>query len=87
MIWFFTRDSDRLTAETRFDNATGAYVLRLTWADGRTQTESFPNTSTFQQRLDALKEHLKAERWLQDGPPMLLRDGWRKGGGNDGTLH
>jgi hypothetical protein len=88
MVWFFTRGPEKLKAETRFDNTTREYVLTLEWPDGRSQTERFPDTAAFQRRLDTLKQQLDAERWNQEGAPMLLPDGWRRiredGGG---TVH
>ena len=87
MIWFFTRDAEKLKAETRFDNETREYVLTLHWPDGRSQTERFPNTAAFQRRVGALKGQLEAERWQQDGPPMFVRDGWRDSDDDDETVH
>ena len=88
MVWFFTRDAEKLKAETRFDNDTREYILTLQWPDGRSQTERFPDQAAFQARLDALVRELAAERWTQDGPPELLREGWRHtpGGGGE-TVH
>jgi hypothetical protein len=88
MVWFFTRGGEKLKAETRFDNTTREYVLTLEWPDGRFETERYPTTAAFQQRLENLKEQLDTDRWNQEGPPMLLPDGWRRiredGGG---TVH
>ena len=88
MVWFFTRGPEKLRAETQFDNKRGDYVLTLHWPDGRTQTERFPNGAAFQRRLDALQGQLEADRWQQDGSPLLLRDGWRNAREDDsGRVH
>lgn len=86
MLWFFTRDRERLQAETRFDNETREFVLTLEWPDGRREIERFGDTAAFQRRLDALKAQLAAEQWTQEGPPVLLPEGWPLGE-TDGTVH
>lgn len=87
MIWFYTRESKTLRAETRFDNDTAEYVLILHWPDGRTEIERFPDTASFQSRLDALQKYLKDEQWQQKGPPELLADGWPTPPGEPGPVH
>jgi len=77
MLWFYNRESQKLEAETRFDNISGQYVLILRWPDGRVETETFPDAASFQRRVDRLALTLEAERWSQDGSPVLLQDGWR----------
>lgn len=87
MVWFYTRDQEKLTAETRFDNDTQDYVLVLNWPDGRQATERFSTVEAFQERLNRLRQELESEKWSQSGPPVLLADGWPDEGGGGPTLH
>jgi hypothetical protein len=74
MVWFYTRAAERLQAETSVDPDTADYVLTLRWPDGRVEIERFPTTDAFQ--LDALAQSLQAGRWHQDGPPVVMTEGW-----------
>ena len=76
MIWFFSRDTDELRIETRYDNDTGDYVLVVNWPDGRRQTERFSTLSDFRQRVVELQHTINGEGWLS-GSLQILGDGWR----------
>jgi hypothetical protein len=77
MIWFFSRDTDELRIETRYDNAAANYVLVVNWPDGRRQTEHFSTLADFRQRVVELQHAIDLEGWLSAGPPRILPDGWR----------
>ena len=76
MVWFFERYEESLRLETRYDNETREYVVVVHYPDGREETERFANPEEYRVRLVALENHLDAERWLCNGPPAILADGW-----------
>jgi hypothetical protein len=77
MVWFWTKDSNTLRLETRYDNDARVYVALLRWADGREETERFEDSMSFQRRLEELEAYLQSEHWTRTGP-ALLPDGWPK---------
>ena len=78
MIWLFER-GDRVTRlVTRYDAASGEYVLDVEWSDGAKETERFPDAETFKARLVALEHQLLSEEWTPaDGSPKLIGDWWK----------
>ena len=76
MVWFFERSQESLRLETRYDNETREYVVIVHYPDGREETERFTDPLKYRARLLDLEDHLDSERWLPDGPPMILADGW-----------
>ena len=76
MLWFYQRDKELITVETRFDEATGEYLLVMQTADGETKIERFKDLRAFENRLVREEKKLASERWKQVGPPIFLRDGW-----------
>jgi len=80
MIWMFERGKESLRLETRYDNATSEFVLIRHQLDGDPQVERFKNETVFRQRLEFLEKQLANDHWtLQDGGPVVLRDGWKIG--------
>jgi hypothetical protein len=77
MIWFFSRATDELRIETRYDSDAANYVLVVNWPDGRRQTECFSTLADFRQRVVELQQIIDVEGWLSSGSPQILRDGWR----------
>ena len=76
MLWFYRRGDELITVETRFDNATGEYLLVMQTADHQQTVERFKDLSQFKERLLRAEEKLASERWAQAGSPVLLPDGW-----------
>jgi hypothetical protein len=76
MLWFYRRDEELITIETRVDEATHEYVLIMQTADNQKTEERFKNLVAFKDRLLAAERRLAGERWTQAGPPVLLLDGW-----------
>ena len=76
MVWFFERGEQVLELETRYDNETSEYVLELRGLAAAAQTERFADAVAFRTRLVALERSLEGQRWRQDGPPIILPDGW-----------
>ena len=80
MIWMFERGGESLRLETRYDNATAEFVLIRHHPSGDQQVERFGNEQTFGRRLEILEKQLTDDRWtLQEGGPVVLRDGWKIG--------
>jgi len=77
MVWFYTRDKQSLTLETRYDNATHEYVVVVTGLAGSPVTKRFTSSDAFHEWLVTLENDLAAEKWTSDGPPHILPDGWR----------
>lgn len=78
MVWLFERGSRVTRLVTRFDTASGEYLLDVNWSDGASSTERFGNTESFKTRLLALEQQLLAEDWKHsDGSPQLIGDWWK----------
>jgi len=77
MIWLYQRDDEALRLETRFDKASGEFVLIQHRAGDTQVTERFNSEDDFRTRLTALSATLDEERWHRNGPPLLLNDGWK----------
>jgi hypothetical protein len=76
MLWFFERDQQIVSLETRYDNDTSEYIAVVTYSDGRQVTERFANADGFRSWLQTWEARLEAEQWVRRGDPMLLADGW-----------
>jgi len=79
MLWFYRRDEELITVETRFDDATREYVLITQTDDHKKTEERFKDLAAFKDRLLSAEQKLTNERWSQAGPPVLLLDGWPRG--------
>lgn len=77
MVWLYERKDGSLRVETRFDAATGEYVLEVTWPGRAPESERFTSLDAFRSRVLALEEQLDAARWKQVGSPEILPHGWR----------
>lgn len=76
MLWFYTRDQQSLTVETRYDNETGEYVAIVIGATGHPMTQRFSSAPDFRAWLVNLEQDLTAQNWKADGTPHVLSDGW-----------
>ena len=76
MLWFYQRDEELITVETRFDETTREYLFVVQTADHETRIERFKDLRAFEERLVREEKRLAGERWKQVGPPIFLRDGW-----------
>ena len=76
MIWFWSRATEKLQLETRFDNDTKEYLLTIHYADDRQEFERFPDVTSFQARLTSLEKQLEADRWEQSGTPAFDPSGF-----------
>src|SRR5579871_6287432 len=76
MIWFYTRDQQSLTLETRYDNVTSEYVALVVNANGQAETRRFNALNEFRAWLVKFEQSLNAERWRSNGPPHFLAEGW-----------
>jgi len=77
MIWIFRRDDEVTRLETSFDDEAGEFVLRIVWAHQPVEVERFKDIAPFDARTQELEQRLAREQWIQDGPPILMPDGWR----------
>jgi hypothetical protein len=77
MIWIYQRNNEVLRLETRFDNATGEYVLIQHRPEGAQDVERFLTEDDFRARLTKLSAALEEAKWNSQGPPLFLNDGWR----------
>jgi len=76
MLWFYTRDRESLSLETRYDNQTHEYLGIVTYPDSRQESRRFPTAALFRAWLISLDLDLTKQRWAQDGTPHILPDGW-----------
>ena len=80
MVWFFSRDTNELRVETRYDNDAAEYVLIVHWPGGRHQTERFSTLAEFRDRVVELQHAIEVE----DGcPPARRRSFAMVGGSHD----
>ena len=77
MIWLYERDDEALRLETKFDNATGEFILIQQLPGDEQVIERFNSEEDFRTRLTALSTALDEARWHRTGPPLLLNDGWK----------
>jgi hypothetical protein len=76
MLWFFERNDESLTIETRFDNDSSEFVAIVRFPDGRELTERFQRADEFSAWLAGFEQTLTDERWNGRGGPILLPYGW-----------
>lgn len=76
MLWFYERNDDSLTVETRYDRDASLYVVTVRYAGGREQTERFAESDAFRVWLESLERTLQREHWTLQGGPEILPDGW-----------
>jgi hypothetical protein len=62
---------------TRFDQTTSDYIVEVEWP-GRDRTiERYVDYDAFNRRVQRLHTELLESRWIQDGGPAFISDGWR----------
>ena len=76
LLWFYKRNHHLLRLETRYDNDTQECIGAVAHPDGRRQTERFSTLEAFRAWLIAVERELVNERWLLNGTPHILSDGW-----------
>lgn len=72
MIWFWSREKEKMRLETRYDNDTSEYVMVVERPDGKREIERFSDIGVFRTRLIALEQRLEADRWTQSGRPEVV---------------
>jgi hypothetical protein len=77
VIWFFQRAGAEMRVVTRFDQTSGDYVVEVEWPDRDRTSERFADYDAFNQRVQRLHAELLESRWMQNGTPALISDGWR----------
>jgi hypothetical protein len=77
VIWFFERAGAEMRVVTRFDQTTSAYVVEVEWPDRDRTIERYVDYDAFNQRVQRLHMELLESRWMQDGAPAFISDGWR----------
>jgi hypothetical protein len=76
MVWFFTRNRERVQMDTFYDNDTAEFVLRLYYPDGSRSVERFLSLAGFRDGIESAERRLRAERWTQDGAPIFIPEGF-----------
>lgn len=76
MIWFYTRDDQRIRLEMHYDNDTAEFVVTIEHPDGHQEIERFPDMSSFSARVFVLEQQFKDQRWNQSGPPVIVPEGF-----------
>ncbi len=77
MLWFYSRRHEKLTLETRYDNATQEFVGTLTGLGGPPIEKRFASPEAFREWIVGIEQDLAAQQWKADGGPHILPDGWR----------
>lgn len=62
---------------TRVDQTSGDYVVEVEWPDRDKTIERYADHEAFSQRVQRLHMELLESRWMQDGTPSFISDGWR----------
>ena len=78
MVWFFRRQREQVQMDTFFDNETSEFVLRLHHPDGSQDVERFASLAQFREGIESTEQRLLADRWMQDGEPIFIPDGFPK---------
>jgi hypothetical protein len=78
MVWFFTRDRERVQMDTFYDNDANEFVIRLYYPDGTQSVERFRSLAHFREGVENAEQRLLAERWTQDGTPIVIPQGFPK---------
>jgi hypothetical protein len=76
MIWFWSRDTQTVRLETRYDNDTSEFVMVIEHPDGRQDHERFVDIDAFRERLVELERHLESEHWTPSGTPQFVPEGF-----------
>jgi len=77
MLWFYERDKESLTVETRYDNDTSEFVVIVLFPDGHTQAERFTDGDAYGAWLERFERDLEEQRWMRHGDgPVVLPYGW-----------
>jgi hypothetical protein len=76
MVWFFTRNRERMQMDTFYDNNTAEFVLRLSDSGGIRSVERFRTIAHFREGIESVERRLSADRWTQDGGPIVIPDGF-----------
>jgi hypothetical protein len=77
VIWFFQRAGAEMQVVTRFDQSSGDYIVEVAWPDRDKTIERYAEYEAFNRRVQRLHTELLESRWLQNGTPALISDGWR----------
>jgi hypothetical protein len=78
MVWFFTRNRERMQMDTFYDNNAEEFVLRLHQPDGTRHVERFASLAHFRQGIENAERRLQADSWQQDGKPIFIPEGFPK---------
>jgi hypothetical protein len=78
MLWFYGRDNDVLTIETRYNGEAGVYELIWYRTDNTRTIERFTSEADFHERAREIESTLSADRWVRSRDPAILPEGWRK---------
>src|SRR5215472_5122333 len=78
MVWFFTRNRERVQMDTFYDDSTAEFVLRLYYPDGTLAVERFGSLADFRQGVENAEKRLTADDWTQDGKPVFIPEGFPK---------
>ena len=76
MLWFYTRGTESLIVETRYDNDTLEYVATISDHGKPEETKRFSTAVEYREWLVSLERDLADQRWTRDGTPHILPDGW-----------
>jgi hypothetical protein len=76
MIWFWSRNNQKMQLETRYDNDKSEFVIAIQHPDGHHESERFSDIDVFQQRMMVLEKQFEAEQWTQSGRPLLIPAGF-----------
>jgi hypothetical protein len=78
MVWFFTKNRERVQMDTFYDNDANEFVLRLFYPDGAQAVERFTSLEQFREGIKTAERTLTADRWAQEGRPVFIPEGFPK---------
>jgi hypothetical protein len=68
MVWIFSRGTEQIRVESRYDEQTSDFVMVIDYAGGHRDTQRFGDAVTMRTWLSALEQQLEANGWI--GPVL-----------------
>jgi hypothetical protein len=76
VLWLYHRKNETMRLRTAFDNEMREFVATIASSDGSEHELRFVSADAFREWLQAFENRLDRERWIADGAPVLLPNGW-----------
>jgi hypothetical protein len=68
MVWVYSRGSEQIRFENRYDTQTAEFMLVIEHHDGYRETKRFAEALAFRAWLSAFERRLETEQWTASEP-------------------